>query len=228
MLDTLIDADSFFEIKSLYAKEILTGFARLEGQAIGVVANQPMAKGGVLFVESSDKAARFISLCSAFGLPILFVADVPGFMIGSKTEKEGMIRAGAKMIYALSAARVPKVSLIVRKAFGAGLYAMAGPAFGTDCVLALPTAQVAVMGPEPAVNAVYYNKIAELEGEARKAFVAQKISEYEKDIDIYRLANDLIIDSMVDFAQVRGELAARFRYYQRPKEALRPPGILPM
>jgi len=228
VLATLVDDGSFFEIKELYAKEILTGFARIEGQAVGVVANQPLSKGGVLFVESSDKAARFISLCSAYGLPLLFVADVPGFMIGSKTEKEGMIRAGAKMIYALSNARVPKISLIVRKAFGAGLYAMAGPAFGSDCVLALPTAQIAVMGPEPAVNAVYYNKLAELDPEARKAFIAEKTAEYVKDIDIYRLASDLIVDAMVGFAQVRGEIAQRFRFYRRPKEALRPPGIVPM
>ncbi|MBY0370171.1 acyl-CoA carboxylase subunit beta [bacterium] len=228
VLDAVIDEGSFFEIKELYAKEILTGFARLEGQPIGIVANQPLSKGGVLFVESSNKAARFIQICSAYGLPILFVADVPGFMIGSKTEKEGMIRAGAKMIYALSNARVPKISLVVRKAFGAGLYAMAGPAFGSDCVLALPPAQIAVMGPEPAVNAVYYNKIAELPEESRKAFVAEKIAEYEKDIDISRLASDLVIDAMVDFGQVRGELNRRFRFYQRSKEALRPPGIVPM
>ncbi len=228
VLDSIVDEGSFFEIKELYAKEVVTGFARIEGRAVGVVANQPMVKGGVLFVESSDKAARFIQICSAYGLPILFVADVPGFMIGSKTEKEGMIRAGAKLIYALSAARAPKISLIVRKAFGAGLYAMAGPAFGSDAVLALPTAQVAVMGPEPAVNAVYYNKIQELPEDKRKAFVAEKMAEYEKDIDILRLASELIVDAMVDFSQLRREISSRFAYYSRPKESLRPPGILPM
>ncbi len=228
VLDTFIDENSFFEIKELYAKEVVTGFARLDGRPIGIVANNPMVKGGVLFVDSSDKASRFIQLCSAFQLPLLFVADVPGFMIGSKVEREGMIRAGAKLIYALSTARVPKISLIVRKAFGAGLYAMSGPAFGTDCVLALPPAQVAVMGPEPAVNAVYYNKIQELPEDKRKAFVAEKIAEYEKDIDILRLAGELIIDAMIDFGEVRTELSKRFAFYARPKEALRPPGILPM
>jgi methylmalonyl-CoA decarboxylase subunit alpha len=228
VLDTFLDEGSFFEIKELYAKEVVTGFARIDGRPVGVVANQPLVKGGVLFVESSDKAARFIQLCSAYGLPLLFVADVPGFMIGSKTEREGMIRAGAKLIYALSTARVPKIALLVRKAFGAGLYAMSGPAFGTDCVLALPTAQVAVMGPEPAVNAVYYNKIQELPEDKRKAFVAEKIAEYEKDIDIVRLAGELIIDGVIDFAQVRGELSQRFAFYARPKDSLRPPGILPM
>ncbi len=227
-LDTFLDEGSFFELKELYAKEVVTGFGRIDGKSVGIIANQPMVKGGVLFVESSDKAARFIQLCSAFRVPLLFVADVPGFMIGSKTEREGMIRAGAKLIYALSTARVPKISLLVRKAFGAGLYAMSGPAFGTDCVLALPTAQVAVMGPEPAVNAVYYNKIQELPEAERKAFVAQKTAEYEKDIDLLRLAGELIVDAVIDGSQVREELSRRFAYYAREKSPLRPPGILPM
>ena len=228
VLQTFLDESSFFEIKELYAKELVVGFGRIDGQVVGIVANQPLVKGGVLFVDSSDKAARFIQLCSAFGVPLLFVADVPGFMIGSKTEKEGMIRAGAKLIYALSTARVPKIALLVRKAFGAGLYAMAGPAFGSDCVLALPTAQVAVMGAEPAVNAVYYNKIQELPEDKRKAFVAEKMAEYEKDINIERLASELVIDAMIDFGQVRSELSARFALYARPKTPLVAPGILPM
>ncbi len=227
-LETFIDAGSFLEIKELYAKEIVTGFARIDGRAIGIIANQPLVKGGVLFVESSDKAARFIQICSSYGLPLLFVADVPGFMIGSKTEREGMIRAGAKLIYALSNARVPKISLVVRKAFGAGLYAMSGPSFGTDAVLALPTAQIAVMGAEPAVNAVYYNKIQELPEDKRKEFIAEKCKEYQKDIDILRLASELIVDAVIDFDQVRDELAKRFHLSERPKETLRPPGILPM
>jgi methylmalonyl-CoA decarboxylase subunit alpha len=228
VLETFIDAGSFLEIKELYAKEIVTGFARIDGRSIGIVANQPLVKGGVLFVESSDKAARFIQICSSYGLPLLFVADVPGFMIGSKTEREGMIRAGAKLIYALSNARVPKISLVVRKAFGAGLYAMAGPSFGTDAVLVLPTAQIAVMGAEPAVNAVYYNKIQELPEEKRKEFINEKCKEYQKDIDILKLASELIVDAVIDFDQVRDELAKRFHFAERPKEALRPPGILPM
>src|SRR3989442_385720 len=162
LIDAIIDEGSWLEIKKLFAKELLTGFARLDGQAVGILANQPMQKGGVLFNDSADKAARFIWLCDAFEIPLLFLADVPGFMIGTDVEKRGIIRHGAKMISAVSEATVPKISVIVRKAYGAGLYAMAGPAFDSDAVIALPSAQIAVMGPEPAINAVFYNKLAEL------------------------------------------------------------------
>jgi methylmalonyl-CoA decarboxylase subunit alpha len=228
-LKGIIDKGSFFEMKPLYAKEIVAGFARLEGEVIGILANQPMVKGGVIFSESADKSARFIQICNSYGIPILFVADVPGFMIGSKVEKEGIIRAGAKMIHAVSTATVPKISLIVRKAYGAGLYAMCGPAYDTDVVLALPTAAIAVMGPEPAVNAVYYNKISELGPEEKKKFVAEKIAEYEKDIDLYRLASELIVDQIIDFTELREELAIRFRFYREKsrKPTVHTP-ILPM
>ena len=143
------------------------------GKSIGVVANQPAVKGGVLFVDSADKGARFIWQCDAFNIPLLYLADVPGFMIGSAVERQGIIRHGAKMITAVAEATVPTVSLIVRKAYGAGLYAMGGPGFGPDACLALPTAKIAVMGPEAAINAVYANKIAEISDEAeRAAYVA--------------------------------------------------------
>src|SRR5215510_8052247 len=169
VLDALVDEGSWLELKKLFARELLVGFARLDGYAVGVVANQPMQKGGVLFNDSADKAARFIWLCDAFDIPLLFLADVPGFMIGTDVEKRGIIRHGAKMISAVSEATVPKISVIVRKAYGAGLYAMAGPAFDSDSVIALPSAQIAVMGPEPAINAVFYNKLAELPEDQREA-----------------------------------------------------------
>ena len=123
----LVDAGSLFEIHALWARELIIGFARLDGQVIGVVANNPMFKGGVLFVDSADKATRFIQLCDAFNVPLLFLADVPGFMVGTAVEKQGIIRHGAKMISAVSEATVPKICVVVRKAYGAGLYAMAGP-----------------------------------------------------------------------------------------------------
>ena len=160
-----MDAGSWLEIKALFAREIITGFARLGGRAVGIVANQPKVKGGVLFVDSSDKAARFIWLCNAYNVPLVYLADVSGFMVGSKVERAGIIRHGAKMIFATSQATVPKICVVVRKCYGAGLYAMCGQAFEPDAVLALPQAQIAIMGPEPAVNAVYYNRIMELEGE---------------------------------------------------------------
>ncbi|TCK04434.1 UNVERIFIED_ORG: acetyl-CoA carboxylase carboxyltransferase component [Anoxybacillus amylolyticus] len=213
LIERIIDEGSFCEIKKLFAPEIITGLARLAGQPIGIIANQPRVKGGVLFHDSADKAAKFITLCDAFHIPLLFLADVPGFMIGTKVERVGIIRHGAKMIAAMSEATVPKISVIVRKAYGAGLYAMAGPAFEPDCCLALPNAQIAVMGPEAAVNAVYANKIAELPPEERAAFVEQKREEYRRDIDIYRLASELVVDGIVAPNDLRNELIRRFEAY---------------
>jgi acetyl-CoA carboxylase carboxyltransferase component len=213
VVDALIDEGSWLEIKKLFAKELLTGFARLDGMAIGILANQPMQKGGVLFSDSADKAARFIWLCDAFEIPLLFLADVPGFMIGTDVERRGIIRHGAKMISAVSEATVPKISVIVRKAYGAGLYAMAGPAYDSDSVIALPSAQIAVMGPEPAVNAVFYNKLAELP-EAQKAARRKELEdEYREDIDLYKLAANLIVDDVVEPDGLRDILIARFRAY---------------
>src|SRR5690606_7196633 len=163
LIDRIIDEGSWFEIKKRFAPELITGFARIGGRVVGIVAHRPRVRGGVLFVDAADKAARFIWLCDAFEIPLLFLADVPGFMIGTKVERQGIIRHGAKFIAAVSSATVPKISVIVRKAYGAGLYAMAGPAFEPDYCVALPTAQIAVMGPEAAVNAVYANKINEIE-----------------------------------------------------------------
>ena len=213
LIDAIIDEGSWLEIKKLFAKELLTGFARLDGQAVGILANQPMQKGGVLFNDSADKAARFIWLCDAFEIPLLFLADVPGFMIGTDVEKRGIIRHGAKMISAVSEATVPKISVIVRKAYGAGLYAMAGPAFDSDAVIALPSAQIAVMGPEPAVNAVFYNKLAELPEDQRAAKRKELEDKYREDVDLYKLASNLIVDDVVEPEHLRETLIARFRAY---------------
>jgi acetyl-CoA carboxylase carboxyltransferase component len=214
-INRLIDEDSFFEIKKLFASEIITGFARLNGKVVGIVANQPKVKGGVLFVDSADKAAKFITLCDAFSIPLVFLADVPGFMIGTKVEKAGIIRHGAKLIAAMSDVTVPKISVIVRKAYGAGLYAMAGPAFEPDCCIALPTAQIAVMGPEAAVNAVYSNKINEIEDPKEKLkFVQEKNKEYKEHIDIYKLASEMIVDDIVAPSSLRNVLIDRLDVYE--------------
>src|SRR5207244_8363133 len=133
----------------------------------------------------------------------LFLADVPGFMIGTDVERRGIIRHGAKMITAVAEATVPKISVIVRKAYGAGLYAMAGPAYDSDCVIALPSAQIAVMGPEPAVNAVFFNKLAGLPEEQRTAGRKELEDEYREDDDLYKLASNLIVDEIVDDAVLR-------------------------
>jgi acetyl-CoA carboxylase carboxyltransferase component len=206
----LVDEDSFFEIKPDYAREVIVGLARLEGSVVGVVANQPAHLGGVLFVDSSDKVARFVWLCDAFNIPLIFLADVPGFMIGSKVERQGIIRHGAKLITAVSEATVPKFCVVVRKAYGAGLYAMAGPGFEPEATIALPTARIAVMGPEPAVNAVYFNKIAAIEDEAeRRGFVAEKRREFEEDIDVLHLASENLVDAVVQPDELRAELSRR-------------------
>jgi acetyl-CoA carboxylase carboxyltransferase component len=210
VIEALVDEGSFLEIKPLFAPELVVGFAHLEGNPIGIVANNPLVKGGVLFVDSADKAARFIWNCDAFNIPLVFLCDVPGFMIGKQVEREGIIRHGAKMITAVSEATVPKVSVIVRKAYGAGLYAMAGPAFAPDACIALPSAKIAVMGPEAAINAVYAKKIAAIEGaEEQAAFVAERRAEYEADVDLLRLAADLVIDALVQPEDLRDELVRR-------------------
>lgn len=221
LIEEIVDEDSMVEIKKLFAQEMVTTLARIDGRPVGIIANQPNYKGGVLFVDSADKAARFIQLCDAFNLPILYLADVPGFMIGTKVERAGIIRAGAKMVSAVSEATVPKISVIVRKAYGAGLYAMGGPGFDPDCTLALPQAMIAVMGPEAAVNAVFFNKIQEKPEAERAAYVAQLREEYKADIDIHKLASELVIDGIVPGEHLRAELIKRFGFYAE-KKAERP------
>jgi acetyl-CoA carboxylase carboxyltransferase component len=211
VIASLVDDGSWMEAKPLFAKELVTGFGRLDGAVVGVVANNPMQKGGVLFHDSADKAARFVWLCDAFAIPLLFLSDVPGFMVGTAVERLGIIRHGAKMITAISEATVPKICVVVRKAYGAGLYAMCGPAFEPEATICLPMAKIAVMGPEPAVNAVYANKIAEIEDSVeREAFVAARRAEYEEDVDLLRLASELVVDAIIEPEALRADLIARF------------------
>ena len=211
LLEMLLDDGSFTQVHERWAKELIVGYGRLDGKVVGVVANQPKQKGGVLFVDSADKAARFISTCNAFNVPLLFLADVPGFMIGTAVEKQGIIRHGAKMISAVSEATVPKISVVVRKAYGAGLYAMAGPAFEPDCCIALPSASIAVMGPQAAVNAVFYNQIQAIEDEAdRERFVAEKREEYAEGVDLLHLASEMVVDAVIEPADLRSQLISRF------------------
>jgi acetyl-CoA carboxylase carboxyltransferase component len=210
VIDAIVDGESFFEVKPLFAPELIVGFGLLEGLPVGIVANNPMQLGGALFVDSADKAARFIWWCDAFNVPLVFLADVPGFMIGTTVERQGIIRHGAKMVTAVSEATVAKVSVIVRKAYGAGLYAMSGPAFEPEATIALPTAKIAVMGPEAAVNAVYANNIAAIEDQAeRDEFVAEQRRLYEEDVDLYHLASELVVDAVVDFGDLRREIVQR-------------------
>ena len=214
LIETLVDAESFLEVQRRWAKELVVGYARLEGRAVGIVANQPKQRGGVLFVDSSDKAARFIWTCNAFNIPLLFLADVPGFMIGTQAERQGIIRAGAKMISAVSEATVPKLSVIVRKAYGAGLYAMAGPAYEPDACIALPWAKIAVMGPQAAINAVFYNQLQAIEDpDERERRTEELRAEYKEEIDILHLASELVVDAVIQPEDLRAELVKRFAAY---------------
>jgi acetyl-CoA carboxylase carboxyltransferase component len=230
LIDRLVDADSWFEVKRRFAPEVIVGLARLGGRVVGIVANQPKVKGGVLMVDSSDKAARFIWLCNAFNIPLVYLADIAGFMVGTKVERQGIIRHGAKMVFATSQATVPKLCVIVRKCYGAGLYAMCGPAFEPDAVLALPQGQIAIMGPEPAVNAVYYNRIMELPESERAAYVKAKRDEYAEDVDVYKLASEMLVDDIVPGSALRNELIKRLAFAESKAHAFpaRRNGVYPV
>ncbi len=210
VIEALIDASSFFEVKERYAPELVIGFARIRGESVGIVANQPRVKAGAIFVDSADKATRFISLCDAFGIPLLFLCDTPGFMVGSAVERQGIIRHGAKMIAAMSSAEVPRYCVVVRKASGAGYYAMASPGFEPDATIALPSAQITAMGAEAAVNAVHANHIQQIEdADTRSAFVAERRAEYDADLGIARMASELLVDAVVQGHELRGDLVRR-------------------
>jgi acetyl-CoA carboxylase carboxyltransferase component len=205
-----VDAESFFEIKPRWAREIVVGFARLDGQAVGIVASQPKVRGGAIYVDSADKAARFITLCDAFNLPLLFLADLPGFMIGSEMERRGIIRHGAKMVAAMSSAEVPRWCVVLRKAYAAGYYAMCGPGFEPVATIALAGAQIGAMAGEAAVNAIWANKLAEIEDpDERAAFIRERSAELDEELDALRLASDLLIDTVVKPEELRDELRRR-------------------
>jgi len=211
---TLVDAGSWFEVKAGHATELLTGFARVGGHVVGIVANNTAVRAGAIFPHSADKAAEFILACDAFNVPLLYLCDTPGFMVGSEVEAAGILKRGKRFIYATSTATVPKLCIVVRKAYGAGIYAMAGPAFEPDATLALPGAEIAVMGAEAAVNAVYANHIAKIaDAKERAAFIEQKRAEYRQDVDIHVVADDLIVDHVVPPSELRREVIARLGAY---------------
>lgn len=222
LIDHLVDEGSFYECKPEFAKEIVTGFARLDGRAIGVIANQPAVKTGAIYPQSSEKAAGFIWKCDAYNIPLLYLCDTPGFMVGKQVEREGILQRGRRLIYATSCATVPKISVVVRKAYGAGTYAMAGPSFDTDSVLALPSSEIAVMGPKAAVNAVYRRKIDAIDDpEEREAYVQEKREQYREDVDIHKLASMMVVDELIPPRDLRPELANRFELFA-DKEKSRP------
>lgn len=214
LIDAVVDEGTFFPYKDLFAPELITGLARLGGRPVGILANQTMHKAGVLFSDSSDKAARFIWICNAFNVPLLFLTDISGYMIGSAVEREGIIRHGAKMLSAVCESTVPRISVLVRKAYGGGYLAMSGSPTHPDAVLALPTAKPALMGPAAAVNAVHLNRVLAIEDPAERArFVEEERAKVEAEIDVFELANENAFEAVVAGADLREELIRRYRAY---------------
>ena len=201
VIAAIVDRGHVFEIKPGWAKNLITCFARLAGRPVGIVANQPMVLGGALDVDSADKAARFIMLCDAFSIPLLFLQDVPGFMVGSKVEKQGIIRHGAKMLYAVSEATVPKVTVVVRKAYGAGYFVMCGKAYEPDLIVAWPTAEISVMGPEGGTNIIFRKEIAAAANPDEER--ARRVDEFRRLINPYIAAGGALIDDVIDPRETR-------------------------
>jgi acetyl-CoA carboxylase carboxyltransferase component len=197
----IVDDGVWFDLKPRFARTIITCLARMGGRPVGIVANQPKHLGGILENDSADKAARFINLCDAYGIPLLFLQDVPGFMVGTKVERAGIIRHGAKMLYAVSRATVPKVTVVIRKAYGAGYYVMCGKAYEPDLIVAWPSAEISVMGPEGAVNIIFRKQIEAAEDP--DATRAEMIAGIQKIIDPYIAAGNALIDDVIDPRETR-------------------------
>ena len=215
----IVDDGEYFDIKPRFAKTIITCLARMGGRPVGIVASQPKQLGGILENDSADKSARFINLCDAFGIPLLFLQDVPGFMVGTKVEAAGIIRHGAKMLYAVSRATVPKVTVVIRKAYGAGYYVMCGKAYEPDLIVAWPTAEISVMGAEGAVNIILRKEIEAAEDPDAKR--AELVENFRKIIDPYIAAGNDMIDDVINPRETRPvviralEMAER-KHVQRP------------
>ncbi|NTW23106.1 MAG: methylmalonyl-CoA carboxyltransferase, partial [Lentimicrobium sp.] len=205
IIRSIVDDSEFFEVQAMFAANMVIGFARLNGNSVGFVANQPLVLAGVLDVDSSDKAARFIRYCDAFNVPLVTLVDLPGYLPGVDQEHAGVIRHGAKVLYAYSEATVPKMTVILRKAYGGGYIAMCSSHLRADFVFAWPTAEIAVMGPEGAANIIFRNEIknAENPDEMRK----QKIKEYkEKFANPYVAAAYGYVDAVIEPAETRNML----------------------
>src|SRR5918997_6676955 len=215
----IVDDGEYFDIKPKFAKTIVTCLARFGGMPVGIVANQPKQLGGILENDSADKAARFVNLCDAFSIPLVFLQDVPGFMVGSKTEHAGIIRHGAKMLYAISRATVPKVTVVIRKAYGAGYYVMNGKAYEPDMIVAWPSAEISVMGAEGAVN-IIGRSIIEASDDPEKTR-EEMLANVRKQIDVYLAAKNDLIDDVIDPREtrptvVRGLRMAKDKRVDRP------------
>jgi acetyl-CoA carboxylase carboxyltransferase component len=224
----IVDDGDWFDMKPRWARTIITCFARMGGRPVGIVANQPKHLGGILENDSADKAARFVNLCDAYGIPLLFLMDVPGFMVGTKVEQAGVIRHGAKMLYAVSRATVPKVTVVIRKAYGAGYYVMNGRAYEPDLIVAWPSAEISVMGPEGAVNIIFRKQIEA--SEDPDATRAQMIEGIRKTIDPYIAAGNALVDDIIDPRETRPTVIralemAQTKRVERPRKKH---GVMPV
>jgi len=218
VIHAIVDDGRFLPIKPRFARNLITGLARIDGYPLGIVASNSMFYGGVLDSNTSDKAARFINLCDAFNIPLLFLQDVPGFMVGTKVEQQGIIRHGAKMLYAVASATVPKFTVVVRKGYGAGYYVMNGRAFEPDLLVAWPGAEIGVMGPEGIVSIAARKLLQSAETpEAAKAMKAELSEGLRKHISIYRTAAMALIDDLIDPRETRRVLARALKRTRNKK-----------
>jgi acetyl-CoA carboxylase carboxyltransferase component len=231
VVQAIVDDHDVFWVKPEWAKNVVTGLARVGGRPVGIVGNQPMVLGGALDVNAADKAARFVWLCDAFNIPLVFLHDVPGFIVGSAVEKQGIIRHGAKMLFAISEATVPKVSVVMRKSYGAGYFVMNGLAYEADHIVAWPTAEIAVMGPDAAVNIIHRRTLAAIDDEAERAQRRLELAEeIRANIDPYVAAGHAQLDDVIDPADTRHaiwrglEISAAKRVDRPPRKH----GVLPV
>jgi acetyl-CoA carboxylase carboxyltransferase component len=200
----IVDDGVYFDIKPQFAKTIITCLARFGGRPAGIVASQPKQLGGILDNDSADKSARFINLCNAYGIPLIYLMDVPGFMVGTKVEEAGIIRHGAKMLYATANATVPKITVVLRKAYGAGYYVMCGRAYEPDLIVAWPSAEISVMGAEGAVEIIFRKQVEAADDPAAKRL--ELIEEFRKIIDVYVAAGNDMIDDVIDPRETRATI----------------------
>ena len=211
----IVDDGEWLDLKGQWAKTIITCLARMGGRPVGIVANQPRHLGGMLDIDSADKAARFVNLCNAFGIPLVFLMDVPGFMVGTKVEAAGIIRHGAKMLYAVANATVPKITVVLRKAYGAGYYVMNGRAYEPDLIVAWPSAEISVMGAEGAVEIVMRRQVEEADDPVAKK--AELIEAYRKIIDVYIAAGNDMIDDVIDPRETRATIIGGLEMAERKR-----------
>jgi len=228
LIQAVVDHGEYLDIKPRFARSIITCLARVGGQPVGIVANQPNHLGGILDVDSADKAARFMEICDAFNVPLVFLQDVPGFMIGSKVEHEGIIRHGAKMLHVMAAATVPKITVVVRKAYGAGYYVMCGRAYEPDLIVGWPTGEISVMGPEGMLGIAAKKLFGDMPPppEVKQGIIEQ----LQKNIDVMKVAGWGLIDDIIDPRDTRRAIAwglelAEHKHVERPAKRR---GIMPV